>query len=82
MNDPASFSLKVLNTVYYLAQWTYPSSRFILGHGFLSKIVLPTPNKRAQQRNKGMAENMQRKGNDYCTSDCLGVGSSLQFLLY
>ena len=28
-----------------------------LGHGFSSIKVLPTPDKRAQQRNKGMAEN-------------------------
>ena len=40
-------------TVYFLAQWTYPQSRF-------SPIkVLPTPDKRARQRNKGMAKNVQ-----------------------
>ena len=32
---------------------------FGLGHGFSSVKVLPAPDKRAQQRNKGMSENIQ-----------------------
>jgi hypothetical protein len=30
---------------------------FVLGHAFSSIKVLPTPDKRAQQRNKGVARN-------------------------
>ena len=32
---------------------------FGLGHDFSSIKVLPAPDKRAQQRNKGMSENIQ-----------------------
>ena len=63
MNNPAILSPKVLNHTKFVA-WQCIflhsgltlSHAFSLGHGFSIIKVLPTPDKRAQQRNKGMAE--------------------------
>ena len=44
-------------TAYFLHSGLTLNCAFSLGHGFSSIKVLPTPDKRAQQRNKGMAEN-------------------------
>ena len=64
MNNPAIFSLKVRNPTKFKAQQRIVlhsgltlNHASILGHGFSSRKVLPTPDKRAQQRNKGVAEN-------------------------
>ena len=63
MNNPAIFSLKVLNPTkiktwqcIFLHSGLTLNHAFSLGHGFSIIKVLPTPDKRAQQRNKGMAE--------------------------
>ena len=63
MNNPAILSPKVLNHTKFVAwQCIFLHSgltlnhAFSLGHGFSIIKVLPTPDKRAQQRNKGMAE--------------------------
>ena len=64
MNNPAIFSLKVRNPTKFIARQCIVlhsglalNHAFSLGHGFSSIKVLPTPEKRARQRNKGMAEN-------------------------
>ena len=63
MKNPAILSPKVLNHTKFVAwQCIFLHSgltlnhAFSLGHGFSIIKVLPTPDKRAQQRNKGMAE--------------------------
>ena len=38
---------------------------FGLGHDFSSIKALPAPDKRAQQRNKGMSENIQSLSSQY-----------------
>ena len=69
---------------------------FSLGHGSIK--VLPTPDTRAQQRNKGMAKNHSKSlvsnisgkyweelcmtGNEMATSDCLGGWISCLQLLH
>ena len=64
MNNPVIYPQKVLSRVKNI-KWHSSilhsgltlNYAFSLGHGFSSIKVLPTPDKRARQRNKGMAEN-------------------------